>query len=166
MAAPKKNNYYKLCTKPGRKRIFSTPAILWQSAIKYFEWADNNPWYKKEALKSGERAGEIIEIPTQRPYTLKGLCTYLGINAHYFKQFKQSIADRIDPDTEKYDPICEDFSYIISHIEQIIYDQKFTGAAVGVFNASLISAEIGLTAKHSHNIDGEIRYVVTGVQVI
>ncbi len=37
-----------------------------------------------------------------------------------------------------------DFLQVVSRIDEIIYTQKFEGAAVGAFNANIISRDLGL----------------------
>jgi hypothetical protein len=136
MAAPKGNKFWQNRTRHGREKIFETPELMWAAAEEYFEWCDDNPWYKKELLKSGERVGELIDVPMTRPYTLMGLCIYLDCNEQYFKTFKAQL-----PEGEK------GFNTVISAIEQVIYTQKFEGAAVGAFNANIIARDLGLRDK-------------------
>jgi hypothetical protein len=114
-----------------------------KAATEYFKWSDKNPWVKTDFKGANI---ERVEIPTARPYTLKGLCTHLGVNVGYFSDFKASLKDKTDQ-------VSKDFSEVISYIEQIIYVQKFEGAAVGAFNANIISADIGLIKKSSHEIN-------------
>ena len=81
MAAPEGNQYWKLGYDEyfGKPKAIDSPQSLWELAIGYFTWCSENPWYKKEAIKSGDNAGQILEIPTERPFTLKGLATHIGI---------------------------------------------------------------------------------------
>lgn len=149
MAAPKGNQFWKLRNKHGRDKLFSTPELLWEAACEYFHWCDENPWLKKEAIKSGDRAGELIDLPISRPYTIHGLCLYLDCNTRYFTQFKANL-----PEDEK------DFSTIITRIEEAIYCQKFEGASVGAYNASIIARDLGLAdkseLKHSGDRDNPV----------
>lgn len=117
---------------------------MWEAATEYFQWVDDNPWIKIEQLKrptvSYDETGKptvhaIAELPTARPYTLKGFCLYLDCGHNYWDQFKKAKA------------IDDDFSVIISRIEDIIYTQKFEGAAVGAFNPSIIARDLGLADK-------------------
>lgn len=128
----------------GRPREFKSPFDLQTRAEKYFKELDDNPWYKQEAIKSGEAAGQIIEIPTQRPYTLIGLCISMGVNSQYFKNFKKALKNENGEFKNETD---KDFSLVIEAIEDIIYNQKFTGAVVGAFNANIISRDLGLIEK-------------------
>lgn len=76
---------------------------------------------------------EIVEVPKMRPFTTHGLCLYLDCNTAYFRQFKTNCS--------------EDFSTIIKQIEEVIYNQKFSGAASGFLNANLIARDLGLVDK-------------------
>lgn len=136
MAAPKGNQFWKLRSKHGRDKLFESPELLWQAACEYFQWCDENPWHKSEAIKSGDMAGTVMEVPTQRPYTLQGLCLYLDCNVKYFRDFKANLSE-----TDK------DFSPIITRIEETVYTNKFEGAAVGAFNANIIARDLGLAER-------------------
>lgn len=137
MAAPTGNQFWKLRSKHGRDKLFATPDLLWEAACEYFEWCDENPWYKNDALKSGDSAGEIIKIPTARPYTLTAFMLYIDASEEYWREFKK--ADH------------QDFFGVITQIEQVIYTQKFEGAAVGVFNANIIARDLGLADNQNMN---------------
>lgn len=144
MPAPKGNQFWKIRTKHGRDVIFDTPQLMLEAAYEYFEWCDKHPWVKHEALKSGERIGKTVKVPTSRPYTLSGLCLYIGTNSHYFEHFKMSLRGQ-----------HEDFSSVIKHIEEVIRTQKFEGASVGAFNANIIARDLGLVDKKDIVSDGE-----------
>lgn len=122
---------------------------MWQAACEYFEWCEDNPFMETEAkVLSGERGTgstiEMAELPKMRPFTMHGLCLYLNCNTAYFRQFKVNCS--------------EDFSTIINQIEEVIYNQKFSGAASGFLNANLISRDLGLVDKK------EVQADITGKQ--
>lgn len=131
MSAPAGNQYWKLRESHGRELEYKTPEELQPGVLGYFEWCDKNPWYKNEAIKSGERVGEIVQIPTARPYTIGGLAIYLGISIKTWKLYCQR----------------EDFIPITTYAEETCRTQKFEGAAVGVFNANIIARDLGLSDK-------------------
>lgn len=161
MAAPKNNKFWELRTKHGRDKLFSTPDLLWTAATEYFQWCDDNPWIKNEAIKSGDLAGQIIKVPTSRPYTIKALCLYLGVNAQYFTDFKNGLKPN-EKDIDK------DFSLVITRIEETIYTQKFEGATVGTFNANIIARDLGLTDKKEldHTTKGESINKITDLSTL
>lgn len=144
MAAPKENQFWKIRSKHGRDKLFETAELLWEAACEYFNWCDAHPWYRNEPIKSGDMAGSVMKVNIARPYTLTGLCIYLGCNSAYFRQFKASISGKE-----------EGFSTIIENIEQIIYTQKFEGAAVGAFNANIIARDLGLKENMDVTSEGQ-----------
>ncbi len=134
MAAPRGNKFWKLRSKHGRDKLFASPKLMWEAACEYFTWCDNHPWKKNEVVKGGTLAGKIVKIPTQRPYSLTGLCIYLGCNSAYFRQFKLRCKD-------------DDFATVITQIEEVIETQQFEGALVNAFNANIVSRKLGLVEK-------------------
>lgn len=128
MAAPQGNQFWKLRSKHGRDLLFKTPDLLWEAACEYFEHTDSRKWIKKDWV--GKDATEV-ERESTPPYTIQGLCLYLDCGVNFWHQFKHS---------ENF----KDFSFIVTRIEQIIYNQKFEGAAVGAFNSSIIARDLGL----------------------
>lgn len=154
MAAPLGNQFWKLRSKHGRDRLFASSELLWEAAQEYFEWCDDNPWQKNEAIKGGDMAGSLVQVPTARPYTLSGLCVYLDVNTQYFDDFKAALK-----------PDEHDFSVVITRIEAIIRTQKFEGAAVGAFNANIIARDLGLSDKKE--LGGEVGLKhITGMEIL
>lgn len=133
MAAPKGNQFWKLRSKHGRDKLFASPELLWKAACEYFGWCDENPLI--EIDYKGKDA-DRVSIPKMRPYTLQGLCLYLDCNTEYFRHFKKNLKD---------DEI--DFYRVVTRIEETIYNQKFTGAASGFLNQSIIAFDLGLARR-------------------
>lgn len=146
MAAPKGNQFWKLRSKHGRDTLFATPELLWDAACEYFDWCDNNPWSVIKNKTKGKKK-EKEESPTQRPYTLTGFLLYCGANTGYWSEFKSYNHN--------------DFSEVISRIETIIETQQFEGAAVGAFNANIISRKLGLSDKQEVSGKNEISAKIT-----
>ena len=103
MAAPKGNQFWMLRSKHGRDKLFATPEALWEAACEYFQWCDENPWTTRKAIqrtmpvrrKKGKRTETVNEqqtqqevSPTQRPYSLTGLCIYLGTSSRWWSSFR------------------------------------------------------------------------------
>jgi len=142
VAAPEGNQFWKLRSKHGRDKLFQTPELMWEAACEYFEWCDNNPWYKNEAIKSGDLVGTTVKVPTARPYTITGFLVYIGASEQYWRTFKAN--DH------------KDFLAVMEEIERVIYTQKFEGAAVGAFNANIIARDLGLSDKNSMDLSGTV----------
>lgn len=146
MAAPKGNNFWERRSKHGRNKLFANEKLLWKAACEYFHDTVNDPFVQEEKkYKHIEVDGdddvkmdevETKRVKTARPFTLMGLCLYLGCNEAYFRQFK---LDKVK--------CTEGFSTVISNIENVIEKQLFEGASVGIYNANLISRKLGLADK-------------------
>jgi hypothetical protein len=145
MAAPVNNQFWKLRTKHGRDAIFTDPKTLLDACEEYFKATDKRKWYKMEAIKGGKDCGKLVKIPTETPYSISGLCIFLGVNQKYLDDFENS-------DTYKNNI---DFSHIITHVKAVIETQQFEGASVGTFNANIIARKLGLTDKVDHTTKGE-----------
>jgi len=143
MAAPKGNTFWKLVGKSwDSEKVFKSPDELWGKSIEYFQWVDDHPWNKVDAAKGGDRFGEHVTVPVSRPYTLSGLCLYLGISQQTLTNYEKA---------EGYEAY-----FVVTHaIKQICYTQKFEGAAVGAFNANIIARDLGLSDKQEHKISTE-----------
>lgn len=143
MAAPGGNQFWKLRSKHGRDKLFGTPELMWEAACEYFESIDSDPYTKVEAktVNIGDYQSEIAlaKLPVMKPYTLQGLCRYLNCNTVYFNQFKENL--------KQTDPDYEGFSQVLTRIREVIYEQKFSGAASGFFNANIIARDLGLSDK-------------------
>ncbi|MDD5433986.1 MAG: DNA-packaging protein [Nitrospira sp.] len=141
MAAPKGNQFWRLRSKHGRDKLFTTPELLWEAACEYFQWCEDNPLYE---IKGFAYQGVVNKetFPKMRAMTLSGLCFYLNCNEAYFRQFKKAL-----PDDE------EGFSTIIKEIEVIIYNQKFQGAAADLLNANIIARDLGLSEKTESTVN-------------
>jgi DNA-packaging protein gp3 len=131
-AAPKGNQFWKLRSKHGRDKLFATPELLWEAACEYFAYCDKNPWKVVKDKTKGKNK-EKEESPTQCPYTLTGLMAYLDVSKSFWNDFKKGGH--------------EDFSVVITRIENIIESQQLEGAIVGAFNANIVSRINGLADK-------------------
>ncbi|MFC0183379.1 terminase small subunit [Pseudarcicella hirudinis] len=54
------------------------------------------------------------------------------------------------------------FLEVITRIEEIVYVQKFEGAAVGAFNANIIARDLGLADKQNIDLSTDIVVEYTG----
>lgn len=157
MGAPKGNQFWKLRSKHGRDKLFSSPEILWEEACEYFEWCDENPLKSVEqSRKSGKKKQEVsdegietvdtglIELPLMRAYTWEGLELFLNIDS--LREYKTN-------------PDYKDFSQIVTRIGKIIYSQKFTGAAAGLLNSNIIARDLGLADKVEEKQDATLEII-------
>lgn len=82
------------------------------------------------------------------PFTQASLCLFLGITQETWTQWRK-------PD--------HDFSEVVARVDDIIRDQKMTGAIVGAYNHNIIARDLGLADKKEHSGDVTISRVVREV---
>ena len=130
MAAPKGNKFWELRSSHGRKPIFATPEDLWKCCVEYFEWVEDNPLY--EAKVCSYQGQNVIEsLPKMRAMTIGGLCLFLDITRQGWSEYSQK----------------QGFSEITAQAEEVIFSQKFAGAAADLLNANIIARDLGLRDK-------------------
>lgn len=114
----------------GGKSTNLTPEDLWERAVEYFQWCDA-AFIGQEKLFSREEGVVTGEIAHKRPYTIQGLSVFVGISKNTFDNYRKR----------------PEFQEVCGIISDIMYEQKFSGAAVGLYNAGLIQAELGIVRK-------------------
>lgn len=161
MAAPKGNDYYKLRSKDGRDTIFKNPNELLMKCNEYFEWCLENPLleavvvnrpFKRKIGTNGDGKDQteiipysIAQVPKMRPFTIEGLCNFIDIAKKTFDNYSSR----------------KDFLPVITRIRQIIYAQKFEGAASGFLNANIIARDLGLKDTTETTITDLTKRVIT-----
>lgn len=145
MAAPKGNKFYMNRQKNGRELIYSTPNDLLEKAYGYFKWCDKTPLKRRELVKGGSMSGNIVDIKMDRPYTLVGMCVYLGISKRTFDNYEER----------------EDYLPIATHIREVIQQNQIEGAVVGNYNANIVARLLGLTDKQEVETKGGVTINVT-----
>ena len=147
MGAPKGNKFWMLRSKHGRDKLFKTPALLWEAACEYFEWCENNPLYE---MRGFSFQGKVTKenFPKMRAMTLSQLCFYLNCSDSYFRHFKSTLKEK-----------DKDFITVIEEIENIIYNQKFQGAAADLLDSNIIARDLGLKEQSENTNKNTIEYV-------
>ncbi len=130
----KGNSFWQNRSKHGRDAIFEFADLLREEAEKYFIATDERKWTKKDWV--GKDAMQV-ERENETPYTLSGLCVYLHTCRSWWNATKKRMIEGNKTD----------FIEVIEFIEEVMFTQKFEGAAVGAFNANIISRELGLVDK-------------------
>jgi len=118
---------------------FDSPEDMWQGACEYFEWMSSRPQYEARPFQF---KGMVFmqNIPKRRPFTLKGLLVFFDMSIYVWGGYK----NRRGPG----------YAYIVEKIENVIYTQKFEGAAVDLFNANIIARDLGLRDSQEHTGPG------------
>jgi len=125
MAAPTENEFYKLrldLSEDGRK--LSRKEVI-EKSQEYIDYCRNVP------LESTDFRGKDaipVNIKHVRAMSIEGLCHWLGITKPTWHEWRKD---------EKYSSIC-------TRVEQVMYSQKFEGAAAGLLTPSIIARDLGL----------------------
>ena len=114
----------------GRNPIFESPEQLWTAACEYFQWVENNPLLEEKIFHS---SGAITKdtIKKMRAMTIRAMCFFIGLSRQGWQEYSEK----------------PDFSDIVKEIEDVIYSQKFEGAAADLLNSNIIARELGLSDK-------------------
>ena len=131
---------------------FQTPSKLWSAACKYFKFVDENPLFESKLVKYKD-VSTVENTPLMRPYTLSGLCFFLGCSEAAFRKFKKNIAKQAS--TQATNDINTSFISCIHGIEQVIETQQLEGAMIGIFNYNIVRAKLGLVDKQDVTSNGE-----------
>ena len=122
------NQLWRLRSRAGLQRKFSTPDALWDACCQYFEWNEDTPlWSEKVFFRKGRAVR--VQVQKMRAMTLSSLVAFLGINIRTWAKWRASRPD-LGP--------------VIQCVETVIWVQKFNGAAAGLLNMKIIARDLGL----------------------
>ena len=123
MAAPIGNQYWKLAHDWKKPRKYEPDKLL-DNAIEYAIWCEDNPLFELKVFGTGIK----MEVPKMRAMTIQGFCLFANMTTKTFYEY------------EKEQAYCD----IISRVRDLIYSQKFEGAAADLLNANIIARDLGL----------------------
>ena len=146
MQFQKGNKFWLARSSHGRNPIFSNPEQLRNACYEYFQWVEDNPLYEEKIFHS---QGIITKdtITKMRAMTIGGLRIFLGICEQTWVNYKNN----------------PDFLGVVKEVEEIIHNQKFTGAAADLLNSNIIARELGLADKQQNEhtgVDGKPIYIL------
>lgn len=121
--------------KVGRPKAIESPEKLWTLACEYFKEVDENPLSKDDFVKGGEHAGMRLVYRLKRPYTWMGLDNYV---------FRKGIVHDLSDYRINANGAYGEFRDVVRQIDRVMYEQKFDGAAAGIFHQAIIARELGL----------------------
>lgn len=139
MVAPLGNQYWLLRDpETGHRPLkFETPEQLWEAARAYFEWAESTPLQEEVAM--GSKDGPVkITLSKMRALTLKAMCLYIDLSWDRFDDYRKRPA----------------FKEVCQRIDDVIFTQKFEGAAAGLLQPNIIMRDLGLVEKTQAEVSG------------
>lgn len=136
MSAPKGNRFWEArSSNKGAAPLYENSEDLRSACIEYFEWVEDNPLQAAEKVTFKGR-GDTFPVDKMRAMTVVGLCNFIGIARSTWYHWKGDTGNG-----------REDVSDIITWAEDIIFQQKFEGAAADMLNPNIIARELGLADK-------------------
>lgn len=133
---------HKLIGKGGRELAFKTPLVLAEKCQDYFNYIDDNPWYKIDF--KGPRL-KRVDVPCAVPYSLEGLLVYLGVSSAFWRNFRNGLSEKKTLSKNEKDGFCS----VLESVEHVIRTRKFNGGAVGVFNSRLMAFDLGYIKREN-----------------
>lgn len=145
MAAPKGNKFWLLGEQPGRGRSIKTPDELWEKAADYFKHVIENPIIAQE----NKGTKNVNQVEFIRPFTQEGLCRHLNISQQTYRNLRKK----------------KEFIEVVHAIDLHIRNQKFEGAAIGIFSHNIIARDLGLRDSVDQKTEhtGEIKFKPTKI---
>jgi len=140
MGAPKGNRFWKArASHKGHAPAYESPEDLWGACQQYFEWVEKNPLEAAETVKF-QGSASIVMVPKMRAMTIEGLCRFIGITSRAWRDWRQNRKDVLP---------------VITQVEEIMFEQKFTGAAADLLNPNIIARDLGLVDRSS--VESKVR---------
>lgn len=94
-------------------------------------WSDCDEYFTQRAEMEWNRQ--------PLPFTLASLCLYLDISQETWIQWRTR----------------DDLSEVVARVDEIIRDQKMTGAIVGAYNHNIVARDLGLADKVENKVTHE-----------
>jgi hypothetical protein len=132
------NQFWRLREKHGRERSYETFEEFEQRCYEYFEFKENDYEYVEEShVKEGS-----IMIRKKTPPLFEELYPFLDICRGTWNNYKERGSD---------------FLTLITRVEDVINGQKKRGAYIGIFNANIVKADLGMIdkteTKNTHEVE-------------
>lgn len=106
----------------------STPESLYEDAKQYFMWCEANPIKVPQIVV---QTGAQTMVHKTRPYNLPALCVHCGVTVGYINDMSRK-------------PAAQEWYQVAQWILAVIYSQNLEYSMVGVFNANITKAKLGL----------------------
>lgn len=122
----------------GGVKLWTTEAI-WEKFLEYVKWAKSNP--RKENVLIPKEAFTVA-VDRERPLTWNGFYAWL---------FQNKL-----PNFEHYrlnkDGVYPEFIDVLNQMHYMIWEDNYSGGAVGIFNPTKTSKYIGLVDKQEVDV--------------
>lgn len=141
------NTIWQLRKTFGRPIIYDDPEELWTACCAYFQWANDNPLKEAKVLANGDQ----VSVAKLRALTQRALCLHLQISDETWRGWRANRSD---------------LQGVISAVDDVIFTQKFEGAAAGLLHANIVSRALGLAERSELSGAGGGPILTTGVPLM
>jgi hypothetical protein len=141
--APKGNQFWRLRAKSGCGFKYSDVQEFKDACFEYFEHCESNP-IKEQVVNFYQGEPFTTYLEHQRVKTIGGLCVFLGIAHRTWVEWRN-----VRKDDEK-------FMEVFLMVEEIIREDKFTGAVAGIYSTNIIARDLGLADKTMQELSGSV----------
>lgn len=131
----------------------NSPQFYWAAFKEYKKLTEKNVLYKSELIKSGQNAGQIVDIPVKPPMLIQGYCLHADIDMVMFNRYLNKKQVKDEELSEKY---CKVFTRINFEIKQ----DQISGGMAGIYNP-MLTARLNHLAEHTEQTNnGESQKIV------
>lgn len=113
---------------------FKDPKEVWDLYQRYLIHLSENPMYRNELIKSGERAGEQIPVRVDVPPNIWGFCLFANIDRVTYYDYLNGNSENLD----------KELINIFTRVDDDIKQKQITGATVNLYNANIVARLNGL----------------------
>ncbi len=111
------------------------PETLESKFEEYKVWTKQNPVYHNKVSVGG-----IIPVPTERPLTIVGFCSYAGISKDTFRNYEHQ----------------EEFFDLLARVRETIEADQLEGALVGIYDAGIVARVLHLADRTDVTTNGKL----------
>ena len=122
--------FWRTSPEKGPTPKFATPEALREAAVQAFQHYEDHP-HREEVLF--HHKGQVVRTfkRVMRPYTFRGVALRMGTTTATLTNYR---------------PV-PGYSEVLDWMEEVIYTQKFEGAAGNMMNANFLARDLGLADK-------------------
>lgn len=127
--------------KLGKPKLFETPEDLWSHYQDYRQWILDNPMEVEDYV--GKDGRLVVKKHFEPP-------TWMGFEAYLFEVAKLGTATKpinLDHYRYNYNDLYPRYLGVVRAIGASMFQRKFAGASVNIYNHNIIARELGLTDK-------------------
>lgn len=150
---PEPDDIIDLCSERwGRSPIWENPIELLNAFGTYKKWAEDNPVYASDTIRSGLMAGQVIRIPRKHLLTVEEFTSFIGAPSNYLDREKA----RHESDYREFGLDASlAFIEVIEKIKNSITDDTDRSAAAQLVDGTYVAKLRGFRTNMDYTSDGK-----------